>query len=328
MDENLVGYLLKALDTDEQHEVERYLREHPEAHKRLEQLRGGLDLLARDAGDGEPPADLWIRTLARVAEHKCRTLPAAPPADRAAAVPRGSWWRRADVLVAALLLIVVGGLGVTAVARLIPDRHVVECANNLREFDKALEAYADNHNGQYPWVGEKPPRNFAGSFVPALNEARVMPPGLSVSCPGDTPRPPDSYTFADLERLTPDEFRAVSRRLAGCYAYSLGYQEPGGLMLLGLTRAMDGLLPIMSDAPPAHDNGNEVSPGNSTNHGGKGQNVLFRDGHVEFRTQRTVGPGDDDIFLNAEQRVAAGRGPRDAVLGRSDAVPFPSRFEE
>ncbi len=29
MDENLIGYLLKALDADEQREVERYLREHP-----------------------------------------------------------------------------------------------------------------------------------------------------------------------------------------------------------------------------------------------------------------------------------------------------------
>ena len=39
MDENLVGYLLKALETDECLAVETYLDEHPEAQQRLEQLR-------------------------------------------------------------------------------------------------------------------------------------------------------------------------------------------------------------------------------------------------------------------------------------------------
>jgi prepilin-type processing-associated H-X9-DG protein len=322
MDANLIGYLLKALDADEQREVEKYLREHPEAQKRLEQLRGRLDLLARDAGDDDPPAGLWVRTLARVAEHKCRTLPAAPAADRAAPPPRTTWWRRADVLVAAMLLVLVGGLGVVAVARLTRDHHIEECKNNLRQFDQALEAYADNHNGQYPWVGAERPKNFAGSFVPALNEAHAMPPGLSVSCPGDPPRPPSAFTFADLDSLQPDEFRSATRTLAGCYAYSLGYLEPGGATLLGLTRAMDGRLPIMADAPSCAA-GNAVLPGNSANHEGKGQNVLFLDGHVEFRTTRSLGPDGDDIYLNADQRVAAGRGSRDAVLGRSDAVPFP-----
>jgi hypothetical protein len=323
MDENLIGYLLKSLDADEQRDVEKYLREHPEAEKRLEQLRRRLDPLARDAGDGEPADGLWVRTLSRVAEHKCRTLPAAPAAGQAVAEPRGTWWRRADVLVAAALLVVVGGLGVVGVARLTPDKHVTDCANNLRQFHQALEAYADNHNGRYPWVGMAPPKNFAGSFVPALNEARVMPPGLSVSCPGDAPRPPSALTFADLELLGPEEFRAATRSLAGCYAYSLGYLEPGGLGLLGLTRTTDGNVPVMADAPPALDSGNDVGPGNSPNHGGKGQNVLHRDGSVRFWTRRTLGADGDDIYLNADQRVAAGRGPRDAVLGSSAAVPFP-----
>ncbi len=322
MDENLIGYLLKALDADEQREVERYLREHPEAHQRLELLRRRLDLLAVDAGEDEPPAGLWVRSLARVAEHKCRTLPAAPAAEGVAPPPSATWWRRADVLVAALLLIVLGGLGAAGLVRLHQKSHVVVCADNLRQFDQALEAYADTHNGQYPWVGAEMPKNFAGSFVATLNEAHAMPPGLSISCPGEPARPPREFTFADLSGLPPDEFRSVARSLAGCYSYSLGYQEAGGTALLGLTRAMDGRLPIMADAPAAAD-GNAVLAGNSPNHEGKGQNVLFIDGHVEFRTTRTLGPDGDDIYLNAERRVAAGRGPRDAVLGRSDAVPFP-----
>ena len=325
MDENLIGYLLKALDADEQREVEKYLREHPKAQKRLDQLRHRLDLLAHDAGDGDPAAGLWVRTLAKVAEHKCRVaLPAAPPAAaRSGTGGRPTWWRRADVLVAAALLILVGGLGAAWLAGAHRNKHIIECANNLHQFDLALDAYADSHNGQFPWVGADPPKNFAGSFVPALNEGG-MPPGLSVSCPGDPPRPPSAVTFAELDRMNrekPEDFRRATQNLAGCYAYSLGYQEGGGAGLYGLTKSMDGRLPLMADAPSC-ENGNAVLPGNSTNHGGRGQNVLFIGGNVEFRTTRTL-PPDDDIYLNAEHKVAAGRGLYDTVLGRSDAVPIP-----
>jgi prepilin-type processing-associated H-X9-DG protein len=325
MDETFVGYLLKSLDPDEQHQVEDYLRQHPEAQKRLEQLRRGLDQLALDGGDAEPPAGLWVRTLARVAEHKCRTLPAVPaPASRPAPAARMTWWRRADVLVAAALLLLVGGLGVIGLAALAAKREVVECENNLRKFGHALAAYADKHDGRFPWVDSQPPKNFAGSFIPALNEEGVLPSDVSVSCPGSEPRPPSGVTFDQLQEMSrnrPDEYRDTTRGLAGCYAYSLGYREADGGPHYGLTRGMPGGLPIMADAPPSRS-GNDVGPGNSTNHGGKGQNVLFIDGHVEFKTTRTIG-ADDDIYLNAQRRVAAGCGPHDTVLGRSDAVPYP-----
>jgi prepilin-type processing-associated H-X9-DG protein len=129
-------------------------------------------------------------------------------------------------------------------------------------------------------------------------------------------------TFAELGSLCrdrPDEFKRLTRGLAGCYAYSLGYREAGGTALYGLTKGMGDRLPLMADAPSC-DGGSEVLSGNSANHGGRGQNVLFIDGHVEFRTTRSLGT-DDDIYLNAEHKVAAGHGPQDAVLGRSDATP-------
>jgi prepilin-type processing-associated H-X9-DG protein len=330
MDENLIGYLLKSLDADEQRKVEDRVRQDPEAQKRLEQMQRAFDLLGTDGGDPEPPPELWVRTLARVAEHKCRTLPTVPHApSRPAPAARVTWWRRADVLVAASLLLLVGGLGVVGVAALRDKPHILECENNLRKFHQALVAYADKHDdARFPWVDSQPPKNFAGSFIPALNEEGVLPSDLSVSCPGSDPRAPTPVSFAQLDemyRSRPDEYRDTTRGLAGCYAYSLGYREPGGGPHCGLTRTMDGRLPIMADAPPSRA-ANDVDTGNSLNHLRKGQNVLFIDGHVEFKTNRTLGP-DDDIYLNAERRVAAGRGSRDTVLGRSDAVPYPGLDE-
>jgi prepilin-type processing-associated H-X9-DG protein len=330
MDENLIGYLLKCLDTDEQHNVERYLREHPEAQTRLEKLRRGLDLLALDGGDAEPPAGLWVRTLAHVVEHKCRTLPAVPPpVARPAAAGRISWWRRADVLVAASLLILLSGIGVIGLAALRDKSHVVECENNLHKIYQGLTAYAEKRDdGRFPWVDSQPPKNFAGSFIAALNEEGVLPSDVSVSCPGSAPRAPAPVTFAQLGEMfrdRPDEYRETTQSLAGCYAYSLGYREAEAGLHQGLTQKMDGRLPIMSDIPPGRA-ANEVVSGNSPNHAGKGQNLLFVDGHVEFKTTRNLGV-DDDIFRNAQGRVAAGRGLHDTVLGRSDAVPYPGLDE-
>ena len=84
MDENLIGYLLNALEPREQREVEDALHNFPETQRRLELLRQALDPLAVDSEASDPPSGLWVRTLARVAEHRCRELPRADQAGFAA----------------------------------------------------------------------------------------------------------------------------------------------------------------------------------------------------------------------------------------------------
>src|SRR5207253_4452187 len=101
MDENLVGYLLKALDSDTEQKVENYLRTSPGAQTKLELLRQALEPLEADKEEIELPADLRIRTLQRVAESRCARVLRVPPAPPFLPAAPASWWRRADVLVAA-----------------------------------------------------------------------------------------------------------------------------------------------------------------------------------------------------------------------------------
>src|SRR6516165_4532341 len=108
MDENLVGYLLNALEPDEQREVEVTLQEYPETRNRLEALRQALDHLAVDSEGDDPPAGLWVRTLARVAEHRCRELPRAPTRLAFPSALGRSPWQRMDVAVAAGILLCFG----------------------------------------------------------------------------------------------------------------------------------------------------------------------------------------------------------------------------
>src|SRR5271157_1068632 len=144
MDENLIGYLLQALDPDEQRETEHHLRDNPEAQKNLAMLRRALEPLSADAEGFEPPADLSVRTLARLAEDQCRRQPPAMPLPVLGEhEPTYRRWRHVDWLVAATLMLIAGGVDVTLIVQLRTKDRVWACQNNLREIHTALLNYSN-----------------------------------------------------------------------------------------------------------------------------------------------------------------------------------------
>jgi hypothetical protein len=331
VDENLVGYLLKALDPVSEREVEAYLQSHPEAQRQLELLSRGLAPLAADRGNPESPPTLRVRTLARVAEYRCAAvvyLPQAPPV-RSRTSGR-SWWARADILVAACVLLLVLPFippGIVYVQQL---HNQTACENNLRRFYQAFVSYSDHHNGNLPKVEKDPPRNFAGVFIPVLHDAGVLDSELSVACPANGRRPPADISLemlADLAVKNPAEYAELKRLMACCYAYSLGYADDKGHLYGVRCQAGNDGLPIMADKPPFDqqtDAAVTATSGNSKNHGGRGQNVLYLGGYVKFRTSRNVGINGDDIYLNEKNQPFAGTNPNDASLGSSWFRPSPS----
>ncbi|MGL4461685.1 MAG: hypothetical protein ACRC1K_05980, partial [Planctomycetia bacterium] len=111
--------------------------------------------------------------------------------------------------------------------------------------------------------------------------------------------------------------------LAGSYGYVLGYRDAQGHK--GATRDQP-LQPLAADRPPRFgEHGLEdvdLSEANSPNHQLAGQNVLYVDGSVRWLSGRTV--RGDDLFTNANRVVGAGVGAGDAVIGVSEAVPYPT----
>jgi hypothetical protein len=327
MDENLVGYLLDALDSDARQQVEARLAARPELRARLERLRRALEPLAADAEAPAPPAGLAIGALARIAEYRCRALPSAPPPTPSQRLAPGTrrMPRRADLLVAAALLLVIGGLALPTVQRLrrVYD-HRATCFNNLRALGVSLRAYADHHSGYLPRVYKEGHLSRAGMFVPVLYEAGLLNANTRLVCPGDqgraAPQPP---SLEDLERLfnqNPQAFEEAVRNLAGSYAYTMGYQKGDSLQGLRLDeklgdQRLDELLPVAADRLPCD------ARGNSPNHGGDGQNVLYLGGNARWCTLRTVGINGDDIYLNRNNKVAAGITREDTVLGSSESSP-------
>jgi hypothetical protein len=312
MDENLVGYLLHSLDKEDEREMEAHLASSAEARYKLENLRRGLEPLEADREEIAPPPDLVVRTLARVAEYCSQTLPHAPNYPRANGGYRNPW-RRVDVLVAAAVLLAAVGVGASALAHLRNQTApLVECKENLHQFGVALKAYHDQHRG-YPDVNREAPYNVAGLFVPMLINAGLLSRDISVRCPGNGQAKPCPYTLDEIHALDQDEFTRSAPYLACCYAYSLGYRDEAGYHAPCYQGAG---FPLVSDRAPR-----DQGPGNSFNHGGTGQNVLFQDGSVRFMTNRSLN-FDGDIFRNKAGNIEAGSDRNDTVLGASAVSPL------
>jgi hypothetical protein len=315
MDDCLVGYLLKALDPATHQRVEAYLRAHPDARARLALLEAALEPLAEDREDPAPPPRLVFATLARVTEHRS-SLPSAPrPSPRQWEGPSRRSGRPIDWAVAAVLFVLAGGLLTPLVARQWRLQQRVACANNLSRFWVGLEAYADRTDNAFPRVEAEGPRAVAGVFVPILTDCGLLQ-DASVSCPAQREQSAPRYTLAELERLykgSPDAYRAAASDLAGHYAYCLGYQD--GRAHRGLRRDSGDGLPILADRP-------DVEAGNSPNHNGAGQNVLYVGGNVRWCVQPTVGLDGDNIYVNHDYRVRAGVCRTDSVLAASDVRPY------
>jgi hypothetical protein len=238
-----------------------------------------------------PPAGLADRALALVALHirDRRPMPARRPVlgtDREP-VFAPSRWGRVDVLIAASILIVVGGLGVSGIGRVQKQHAQIVCQNNLRGLHYGLAEYSLAHDGRFPQIVDRPPNNVARAFVPLLQDAGFLSPAGLPACP--------MVTVADNE---PN---------AGGYAYSLGVRGPDG-QLEGLRRTDADLLPIAADQPVPLSHGT-------------GHNVLFVGGNVRFTTSPNVGVGGDHIFLNQAGIVAAGLNLHDTVLAGAHSSP-------
>jgi hypothetical protein len=333
LEENLVGYLLKALDPEETRQVERALQDDPETRRRLELLERALQPLAADREHLHPPADLRYRVLARVAEDRLanprRRL--RPPPFSAEGAGR-SWWRRADVLAAAVLLIIVGPLLAPAISFAKSRFQIAQCQSNLRSFHAALMAYTELHDGRLPRVDKEPPRNLAGVVVPILYQ-EGLGQGLKLRCPSTPVSNVPMHSLDELDAAYANHqgaFGDMAQQLSGGYAYAMGYQDASGqLHGLRIDNVLNDndLIPVMADRPPFNQIQGvfaEATP-NSRNHDSKGQNVLYLGGAVRFVTNPRIGAYGDDIYLNQQNRIAAGLHRLDTVLGGSDFRPCPAQ---
>lgn len=309
MNEDILGYLLDALEPEEQERIEARIAADSGFCAEVERIRRLLFPLADD-DHIEPPPNLADRTIDSVRE--------------VVLSGRGTEWAPwsrigvLDVLVAASVLAVMVSLMIPAVATVRGVHSRLLCADHLRSIGVALAMYTERDGRCFPFVAESGPLNNAGSFALMLKQRELIAGVDALRCPAAEstlvilPEPSGYLGRAP----SAGEQQEARRYMSGSYGYVLGYQEEGGHR--GYRSGVDAQ-PLVSDRPPRL--GERIGP-NSPNHGGTGQNVLFAGGNVRWMTGRLF--AGDDLFRNDVQAVGAGLGSRDTVIGVSEATPYPA----
>lgn len=304
--------------------------EHEHEHEPeslLEELRAiGRTSYLRLLDDGPPPepsAGLAQRVMARVeAERQPRSIPFRSRVFRWLPIPETSPMRWADVAVAAGVLLAGVLAWLPANHRQMMQASQLACLSNLQQLGTALNRYAASH-GDYPYPDPDGPLGFNGSYVSILNDDEKLESDRAalLRCPSAARLRPVSYPTrllksGEMTALRKESFEQFRRALENDYAYHRGFQGPGGHPRPVPASLIGAVTPLLADQP-AYDVHGQILRGNSPNHGGGGQNVLYTDGHASWRRNRFLHGDDHDIFLNERGLPAPGIHNRDSCLGPS-----------
>lgn len=315
----LVCYLLGELSDSEKQTLEAKLDSDPQLSDELERLRQCI--MPEDSPTdsyGAPPRNLLDRTVKCVSDSQAgdgelRVLD--PPAGRCNL-------SLVDGIVAVGVVFAISMLLLPALreSRDISRRNA--CQNNLRQLGFAFIDYADDNQGVFPLAKsnenagifafkladrEYLDRNHLTQYLvcPSSAEAEAISKGtLTIHMPSR------QQIAAGVAQLPPH----VRATMGGSMACRVGYLD--GKIYISIYNKGSCRSPLLSDAP-SRENLSISSP----HHGGCGQNVLFEDGHVGYVMGHYIPDWDDHLFLNNDQKPAAGMNRLDIVLVRSEVLP-------
>ena len=317
MRDQLLGYLLDALEPHERAAVEEELARRPQLAEELAVVRSGVQPLEADREQFAPPAGLARRT--------CEFVLSATTSARSSAsretVGRQARWTLTDIAVAAGLFLAACTLLIPALNHSRWMSRLTACQNNLRQLGMALTGFGERNGGLFPQVAPRGNFSAAGIYAPRLVDAGYLKgqPQAFV-CPSSKLADEESFqmpTLIEIRDASGRKLAEYQRVMGGSYGYNFGYVAGGRYFpTRNLHRANFAL---MADAPSDH-----LAERTSANHGGCGfgQNVLCEDGHVGYYLSCRAPGNPDDIFLNDAGLVAAGLHRDDAVVAPSAARPF------
>jgi len=316
---DLVGYALRILEEEEHLQVEGIVQRDGKTRAMLQKVHKLRSPLEADKRVIRAPSGLARKTILHVRTTITRTLPAAPPLSRDSGERYRTWGLRTDLIAAAGLLILFGGVLWPAIHRQRQTQADLACRYNLSQNWRGLVHWAMNHGGNFPVPEEKGPRSTPSIFAFAvIQSGYVNPQSFFLDCPSLVEKPknhqvPSFDGLDDLYMHDRPRWKEVVTDLGGSYAYHMGHRHYG--RHVGYDLRSGDHRPIMADAGPAQ------AGHNSPNHLGTGQNVLTIGGNVSFWKTRNAGIGRDDIYLNERYAHRAGLHRNDTVLGCSTDRP-------
>lgn len=335
MHEDLLGYLLGALEPHEMRRVAEMLRDDPEARRQLEEIEKSLRPLEESIEASEPPpADLVARTMASLPP-----LPSPddvtenPPVELAGIrssidAPRDRAIRWLDWVGGVAAAIVILGLLLPTLAEGRFESRKLACQDQMRQLGTAITQYVSRSSEErLPVVAESGVEAYAGIYANRLHDAGLLIDPMSRWCPSlDMPQQGEFYltsldtveSVSELQMASVDRLKQIQQVSGGHYAYTLGVIERDRYT----SPRFEGRssFAVLADAPL-------VSVGQADQfqfvaHGGEGVNVLFEDGRVRFIPRTALDSMPDHILVNNRGSVEAGVHIDDASLAPSYRPPF------
>ncbi|MCA9260353.1 MAG: hypothetical protein KDA61_14175, partial [Planctomycetales bacterium] len=258
--EQLLGYVLGALEPEEHAAVEARLAVDEALRAEAAKLRSSLAPLDEDLPGYDPPAGLAGRTCRLVAwtarKEAMQRRRETGVAEWASSQPS---WTLTDAAVAAGVLVAMSLLFFPALVRSGQNAAVARCQDNLRQVGVGYSRYAQMNAGLFPSVTPSSNLAFAG-----LSPARLLDQGyldnpkvLRCSSGGEVRTLPPVYAkIIEIEMPDGEVRRLVARlvEIPDSYAYNVGYrsgEEYKGCRKIE-KRCRQG---IAGDAPRCHARG-------------------------------------------------------------------------
>lgn len=226
-------------------------------------------------------------------------------------------WSMTDMLAGVAMLAVLAGIMFPAISYSRFNSRVLACQDNLRQVGHALMTYSSLNDGRFVEIPASGNLAASGCFGPILKDSGLLEDDSLLACAGLVAEPDFGPvhipTKAEVLNAQNEEQLAHFRRtMAGHFGYSLGYRDGDGYV--GPRNMGRSNVVLLSDRPSLDLEGRR-----SGNHGGKGQNCLFEDGHIEFVAGHTY--GGDALFENDYGVVAPGSNAYDNVIAPSHLSP-------
>jgi hypothetical protein len=344
--DDLLGYVLGALDATQHQQIQEQIDRDPHLEEKLLEIKASimpLELLNEGAGCRPGLARRTCEAIAAL-QHELASkmdMPSGSGAGAANFMPAGDLtskgtmlppctmrdcreplpsspgsWSRSDLLVTIAVCGILASLLFPAVSHMKYRSRITGCQSNLQTLGVAFLEYSNIHDGRFVPIPTDGKLSAVGSFAPMLKAAHLVDDDRTFICPGvERDVPLVIPTLEQIERTQCHQrLKQIHRTMGGDYGYSLGYYEGGRYVSprnLGRSYFV-----ICADKPSCC-----LPDRRSANHAQNGQNCLFEDGHFEFVRGHAF--GEDAIYENDCSMVAPGIDSEDTVIGPSHVSPTP-----
>ena len=289
---DMTAYVLGLLEPAKHAEFEARLARDPQFAARIDSLRRSLSPLDSWQAPEPPPSlvnDILDRVQTTTPLEYVAASSAIPP-ETVAGPPRRAIISMREALALAACIALLLSAFVPGAANMRSRQLQAMCGNNLAGFHRGLSQYAAEYDGALPstpgltgnnWLHQPNRRH----FTPAIRLRFVAP--TQVFCPST---PVEDF---DEEAVRRDPATWLSRMNIRFYS-TQNMNGPVPRFAAALS------VPLAADTNPVFENGrfdpDATRPVNSRAHDGWGQNVLFRNGAVEFLRTPVYGHQADNIW--------------------------------